>query len=69
MRPPGIQPERLRLLLRQLIDIYSPSGKEREIQEHLHGLLAGHHAPVIRQQLDDDRFNLLITPPRAAGIK
>jgi acetylornithine deacetylase len=57
-----IQPQRLRHLLRRMIDIYSPSGKEEEILDYLHGLLKGHGLPVVRQPLDGHRFNLLVAP-------
>lgn len=59
----GIQTHRLRQLLRSLIDIYSPSGKEEEILAFLEGYLKGHGLPVERQRLDDSRFNLIVTPP------
>ena len=58
-----IRTGRLNEILRALIDIYSPSGKELEVQEYLQDLLERSGAPVSRQQVDDDRYNLLIMPP------
>jgi acetylornithine deacetylase len=57
-----IQPRRLKKLLRHLIDIYSPSGKEEEILEFLHGYLRRRHLPVIKQEVDESRYNLLVIP-------
>lgn len=61
----NIQPQRLRRLLRRLLDIYSPSGKEEEILEFLHGYLKRRGLPVIRQEVDDSRYNLVVVPPGA----
>jgi acetylornithine deacetylase len=58
-----VNPERLRGLLRRLLDIYSPSGKEEEITEFLLGYLAGEGLPVTIQRVDDNRRNLLVIPP------
>ncbi len=58
-----IQPQRLLTLLQRLIDIYSPSGKEEEIVDFLHGYLKRRGLPVMRQSLEDDsRQNLLVMP-------
>ena len=59
----AINSGRLLKLLRYLIDIYSPSGKEEEILEFLYGYLRRRNLPVRRQQLDDHRYNLLVAPP------
>jgi acetylornithine deacetylase len=59
----GIQPIRLRRLLRRLIDIYSPSGKEEEILAYLHAYLKRNGLPVIRQPVDECRYNLVVVPP------
>lgn len=67
-RSPNIQPERLRHLLRRLIDIYSPSGKELEILDFLHGYLKQHGLPVVRQPVDEGRYNLVV-PPSGADIR
>lgn len=60
---PGIQHHRIRQLLRRLIDIYSPSGKEREILDFLHGYLKRHGLKAVRQPVDDHRYNLVVMPP------
>jgi len=60
---PAIQPQRVRQLLRRLIDIYSPSGKEREILDFLAGYLKKHGLRPIRQPVDDHRYNLVVVPP------
>ena len=58
-----IKPQRLRQLLHRLIDIYSPSGKEEEIADYLHGYLKRHGLPVVRQYVDEKRCNLVVLPP------
>jgi acetylornithine deacetylase len=62
---PKIQPQRLRQLLRRLIDIYSPSGKEGDIVDYLHGYLKRHGISVLRQPVEDKRHNLVVLPPEA----
>lgn len=54
--------ERLRSLLHRTIDIYSPSGKERDLLEFLQGYLKKKGIPVQRQAVDEQRFNLLVLP-------
>jgi len=61
--PISINAQRLQRLLRQLIDIYSPSGKEEEILEYLFGYLKRRNLPVLRQEVDDNRYNLVVVPP------
>jgi acetylornithine deacetylase len=58
---PALDPARLRRLLLALIDIYSPSGKEEDIQLFLEDLLAGAGFPVERQEVGEERYNLLAT--------
>lgn len=58
----AIQPPRLRHLLRRLIDTYSPSGKEEEVVDYLHGYLKRHGLAVVRQEVDEDRDNLVVIP-------
>jgi acetylornithine deacetylase len=60
--PLRIQPQRLRQLLRRLMDIYSPSGKEEELIDYLYGYLKRHGLPVVRQPVDDCRDNLVVAP-------
>jgi acetylornithine deacetylase len=57
-----IQTDRLRSLLQNLIDIYSPSGKEEEILEYVEKYLQDNNLPVIRQEVDERRFNLIVFP-------
>jgi acetylornithine deacetylase len=60
---PTVDRQHLRRLLRRLMDIYSPSGKEEEILAYLHGYLKRKGLPVTRQEVDDSRYNLLVVPP------
>ncbi|HEU18915.1 MAG TPA: M20 family peptidase [Deltaproteobacteria bacterium] len=60
---PSIRRQRLRKLLRDLIDIYSPTGKEEEIIGYIHGYLKKHGLPVELQDVDDGRCNLIVMPP------
>ena len=57
-----VQPERLKSLLRALVDIYSPSGKEEGIVEYVEGYLKNNGLDVIRQKVDENRFNLVVLP-------
>lgn len=57
-----IQPERLKDLLKNLVDIYSPPGKEEEILEYAEGYLKNQGLAVTRQEVDDGRFNLIALP-------
>jgi acetylornithine deacetylase len=64
--PPGpnpVQPRRLFERLQQMIDIYSPSGKEEELLNYLYGYFKKRRLPVQRQMLEDNRYNLIIAPP------
>ncbi|MEW6440375.1 MAG: M20/M25/M40 family metallo-hydrolase [bacterium] len=58
----GIQPQRLRQLLHRLVDIYSPSGKEEEILEFLHGYCRRQGLAPLRQPVDENRHNLIVAP-------
>ncbi|MCL6582078.1 MAG: M20/M25/M40 family metallo-hydrolase [bacterium] len=58
----GIQPERLKNLLRDMVNIYSPSGKEEEILEYVDDYLKRHGLPAVRQKVDENRFNILVLP-------
>jgi acetylornithine deacetylase len=57
-----VQPERLKNILRALIDIYSPSGKEEGIVEYVEDYLKNKGMDVIRQKVDENRFNLIVLP-------
>ena len=41
-----------------MLDIYSPSGKEEDIQLYLEELLKGAGFALERQEVEEDRFNL-----------
>lgn len=58
----NVQPERLKNLLKELVDIYSPSGKEEAVLEYTEQYLKGQGLPVIRQKVDENRYNLLVLP-------
>ncbi|MGD8372460.1 MAG: M20/M25/M40 family metallo-hydrolase [Syntrophobacterales bacterium] len=60
-----INPKRLRRLIRGLLDIYSPTGKEEEVLTYLHRYLKKRGLPVIRQDVDDSRYNLVVMPPES----
>jgi acetylornithine deacetylase len=62
----AIEPARLRRTLIELVEIYSPSGKEEDIQLHIEALLGGAGLAVQRQQVgeEEERFNLLATMGR-----
>ncbi|MDF1577983.1 MAG: M20/M25/M40 family metallo-hydrolase [Desulfurivibrionaceae bacterium] len=57
----AIDPQRLRRTLLEMVDIYSPSGKEEDIQLYLEARLAATGIPVRRQVVDDERYNLVTT--------
>ncbi len=60
--PVDVQPERLRVLLKDLVDIYSPSGKEEEVLEYAEEYLGNRGLEVTRQEVDEHRYNLLVLP-------
>lgn len=57
----AINPDRLRKTFLEMLDIYSPSGKEEDIQIFLEGLLTRAGFSVERQEVDVDRYNLRVT--------
>ncbi len=57
----AINPVRLRKTLLELLDIYSPSGKEEDIQLYLEGLLTRAGFCVERQDVEEERYNLHVT--------
>jgi acetylornithine deacetylase len=57
----AINPERLRRTFIEMLDIYSPSGKEEDIQIYLEELLTRAGFNVERQVVDEDRYNLRVT--------
>jgi acetylornithine deacetylase len=52
---------RLRRTLVEMVNIYSPSGKEEDIQLYLEELLSGAGFAVRRQEVDEERYNLSVT--------
>ncbi|MEJ2200665.1 MAG: M20/M25/M40 family metallo-hydrolase [Desulfuromonadaceae bacterium] len=64
----AIDPLRLRNILMEMLDIYSPAGKEEDIQLYLEALLQKSGFRVERQLVEEDRYNLRVTlgpgPPR-----
>lgn len=64
--PSSIEPSRLRKLIKALMDIYSPSGKEEEVVDFLWGYCRKRGLPAIRQEVDEGRHNLLLVPPSAS---
>jgi acetylornithine deacetylase len=56
-----INRDRLSALFRDMVDIYSPSGKEEEIGRFLVDYLAGQGLVFEKEAVDEDRFNLLIS--------
>jgi len=57
----AIDPDRLRKSFLELLDIYSPSGKEEDIQIYLEEILTRAGFSVERQEVDEDRYNLRTT--------
>ena len=57
----AIDPQRLRRILMEMIDIYSPSGKEEDIQLYLEERLNASGIPVRRQEVEGERYNLVAT--------
>jgi len=64
----GIRPDRIRSLLQELVDIYSPSGKEEEILEYVYDYLKGRRVSVTKQDVDENRYNLLVFPESGDDI-
>ncbi|MFC1896472.1 M20 family metallopeptidase [Thermodesulfobacteriota bacterium] len=59
---PGIRPQQLQKLLRGLVDIYSPSGKEEEIVGFLDRYIRRRGLPTVLQPVGESRSNLLVLP-------
>ncbi|BCA78581.1 M20/M25/M40 family metallo-hydrolase [Desulfuromonas sp. AOP6] len=64
----AINPARLRTTLMEMLEIYSPAGKEEDVQLYLEEFLQRAGFAVERQEVEEDRFNLRVTmgsaPPR-----
>ena len=63
----NINRERLLQLLHDMVEIYSPSGKEDEVITFVAEHLRSHGIPVVMQPVDDLRSNLLVLPENADG--
>jgi len=57
----AIDGERLQRTLIDMVDIYSPSGKEEDVQLYIEDLLRQAEIPVQRQAVEENRYNLLAT--------
>lgn len=68
-KPADIQPDRMRELLKNLVNIYSPSGKEEEVLEFTEEYLKKYGLTVIRQEVDENRYNLLLLPGKKAEVE
>jgi acetylornithine deacetylase len=60
----AIKPDRLRKTFLDLLAIYSPSGKEEDIQLYLEELLSRAGVTVERQEVEKERYNLRVTMGR-----
>ncbi len=60
----NIKVERLKRLFQEIVDIYSPSGKEEQVLEFLHTYLKDHEFRVKRQSVDENRYNILVLPKK-----
>lgn len=56
-----IDGERIRQTLLEMVDIYSPSGKEEDIQLYIESRLQEAGVEVTRQVVEDERYNLYAT--------
>ena len=63
-----VQPERLKQLLREMVDIYSPSGKEEEVLQYVEDYLTRAGLNVRRQAVDENRYNIVVLPPRTDEV-
>ncbi len=57
----ALNPERLRATFLELLNIYSPSGKEEDAQLYLEEILRAGGLKVHRQEVEEERYNLVVT--------
>ena len=57
----SIDSQRLKKTLLEMVDIYSPSGKEEDVQLYIESLLREAGISVERQEVEEDRYNLIAT--------
>lgn len=60
-----IKSDRLKKLFQEMVDYYSPTGKEHELTENLAAWLRKADLPVQLNEVNDDRFNLEVVPEGA----
>ena len=63
-----IKPERLKKLMHDLVDIYSPSGKEEEILLFCEDYLKADGLNVKKQVVDENRYNIVVLPPKTDEV-
>ncbi|MBN1691563.1 MAG: M20/M25/M40 family metallo-hydrolase [Dehalococcoidia bacterium] len=63
-----IKPDRLKKLLQDLVDIYSPSGKEEEILLFCEEYIRSAGLNVKRQAVDENRYNIVVLPPKTDEV-
>jgi len=63
-----IKPERLKKLMHDLVDIYSPSGKEEEILLFCEDYLKAAGLNVKKQVVDENRYNIVVLPPKTDEV-
>jgi acetylornithine deacetylase len=63
-----VQPDRLRNLLKSLVDIYSPTGKEEEVLKHVERYLKNQGLAAMKQEVDEKRFNLVVLPQKREQV-
>lgn len=59
--------KRLQQLLRKMVNIYSPPGKENDLVDFLYNYLKRHGLPVVRQPVNEGRHNLIVEPDDLAA--
>ena len=64
----GVQPERLKNLFKNLVNIYSPTGKEGEILKYAERYLKNQNLSVSKQEVEENRFNLIVLPDKRDEI-
>lgn len=65
---PDVDEERLKRLVRSLINIYSPSGKEEELLLFLDTLLGRYGMVPQRVDVEESRYNLLLAPEEPVDL-
>ncbi|MFO8084435.1 MAG: M20/M25/M40 family metallo-hydrolase [Desulfobacterales bacterium] len=60
----NINSDRLKRLFKDIVDIYSPSGKEEQVLEFLNDYLKEQGFRIKRQHVDENRYNLLVFPKK-----